>query len=33
MLGSLENAEAAETEWVLRSYINKKKDILAVDAE
>ncbi|KAH7726547.1 brix domain-containing protein [Aphelenchoides avenae] len=33
VLGSLENAEAAETEWVLRSYINKKKDILAVDAE
>jgi U3 small nucleolar ribonucleoprotein protein IMP4 len=33
VLASLENAEAGETEWVLRSYINKKKDLLAESAE
>ncbi|KAI1715387.1 brix domain-containing protein [Ditylenchus destructor] len=28
LLGTIDNADACDTEWVLRSFINKKKDIL-----
>jgi len=31
LLGTIDSADAAETEWALRSYINKKKNILSVE--
>jgi len=33
ILGTIDAADAAETEWALRSYINKKKNVLSVDDE
>jgi len=33
LLGTIDNADASETEWALRSFINKKKNILSTDEE
>jgi len=30
LMGTIDNADACETEWELRSHINRKKDILAI---
>jgi hypothetical protein len=32
-MGTIDCADACETEWELRSHINRKKDILAVEEE
>uniref|UniRef100_A0A183C1B4 Brix domain-containing protein n=1 Tax=Globodera pallida TaxID=36090 RepID=A0A183C1B4_GLOPA len=33
VLGTLDNASSSETEWALRSYINRKRRILTDDRE
>jgi U3 small nucleolar ribonucleoprotein protein IMP4 len=33
LLGTIDNVDSSETEWALRSFINKKRDILSIEEE